>query len=309
MSKTNKSNTISYQNATGPVVIPMTNDYLFKAMLQSNRVALTGLIAALLHEEPRNIKRVHVENPIILGETVDEKTVILDLNVTFNNGMRINLELQVVNQDNWTERSTYYACRNFATLNKGRDYSKVKPLYQIGILDFSIFPDHPSFYSTYQLRDSRNHWLYTDKLTIGVLDLTNIALAGSIDRRYNINEWAALFKAKTWEEIKMVAGKNKAIGEAAKTIYTLSEDERIRLQCEAREDYFKQKRDSARRNRELIKELKVKDKEIEGKDKALEEKDKALEEKNKALEEKNKALAEKDAIIAELEARLKSGQV
>ena len=286
VSKTNKSNIFSYQNATGPVVIPMTNDYLFKAMLQSNRIALTGLIASLLHEEPRNIKRVRVENPIILGEAVDEKTVILDLNVSFNNGTRINLELQVVDQDNWTERSTYYACRNFATLNKGWDYSKVKPLYQIGILDFSIFPDHPSFYSTYQLRDSRNHLLYTDKLTIGVLDLTNIALAGSLDRRYNIDEWATLFKAKTWEEIKMVAVKNKAIGEAAKTIYNLSEDERIRQQCEAREDYYKQKRDSARRNRELLKELKEKDK-------ALEENAKELEAKDKEIEMLKAMLAEK----------------
>ena len=298
MSKTNKSNTISYQNATGPVVIPMTNDYLFKAMLQSNRIALTGLIAALLHEEPGNIRRVRVENPIVLGETVDEKTVILDLNVTFNNGTRINLELQVVNQDNWTERSTYYACRNFATLNKGWDYSKVKPLYQIGILDFSIFPDHPSFYSTYQLRDSRNHLLYTDKLTIGVLDLTNIALAGSLDRRYNIDKWATLFKSKTWEEIQMVAVKNKAIGEAAKTIYTLSEDERIRQQCEAREDYYKQKRDSARRNRELLKEFKEKEKEIEGKDKALEEKEKEIEGKDKALEEKDKEIEMLKAMLA-----------
>ena len=91
----------------------------------------------------------------------------------------------------------------------------------------------------------------------------------------------------------MVAVKNKAIGEAAKTIYNLSEDERIRQQCEAREDYFKQKRDSARRNRELLKELQSKDKVIEENFKEIKEKDKALEEKDKEIEKLKALLAEK----------------
>lgn len=74
---------------------------------------------------------------------------------------------------------------------------------------------------------------------IGVVDLTNIEIATDEDKRYHIDEWAQLFKAKTWEEIKMLAAKNADIAYAAETIYKLSEDDRIRLQCEAREDYYK----------------------------------------------------------------------
>jgi len=35
-------------SATGPVTIPMTNDYLFRALLQRNNNVLKGLLCSLL---------------------------------------------------------------------------------------------------------------------------------------------------------------------------------------------------------------------------------------------------------------------
>ena len=250
----------AYQQVSGPVKIPMTNDYLFKAFLQENKKALMGLISALLHLPRGKVRRVKVENPIVLGEQADEKTVILDLNVTFNDDSRINLELQVVNEDNWAERSVYYGCRNFTDLNKGDVYENIKPLYQIGIVDFTLFSNQPVFYATYELCNRENGQLYTDKFSIGVLDLTQIRLATEEDKKYNINKWAALFKARTWEEIKMIAKQDKAISEAAYTIYKISEDERIRQECEARERYLLKEKAAKKKERAYIKAQKENEK-------------------------------------------------
>ena len=41
----------------------------------------------------------------------------------------------------------------------------------------------------------------------------------------------------------MLAEKNESIAEATETVYKLSEEEMIRLQCEAREDYYRRQRD------------------------------------------------------------------
>ena len=87
----------------------------------------------------------------------------------------------------------------------------------------------------------------------------------------------------------MLAEKNEAIDDAATTVYQLSEDERIRLQCQAREDY--------ERDQRTVQHY------IEMQAKALEEQTKAFEEQTKAFEEQTKALAEKSALIAEYEAR------
>ena len=133
-----------------------------------------------------------------------------------------------------TGRKDQYITYAEISRNEGGKYG-----YQIGFLDFTLFPEHPGFYSTYKLEEISEHYLLTDKLSIGVIDLTNINLATDEDKRYNTNKWAKLFKAQTWEEIKMLAVQDNSIDAAAETIYQLSEDERIRQECEAREDYLK----------------------------------------------------------------------
>lgn len=49
--------------------------------------------------------------------------------------------------------------------------------------------------------------------------------------------WAQLFKATTWEEIGMLAEKSESISESIVTLKQLTEDEKIRMQCEAWEDH------------------------------------------------------------------------
>ncbi|MCM1027793.1 MAG: Rpn family recombination-promoting nuclease/putative transposase, partial [Roseburia sp.] len=79
-------------SATGPIAIRMTNDYLFRALLQRSNKALKGLISSLLHMKPEQIQSAVITNPIELGESIDEKTFILDVKVILNNNAIINLE-------------------------------------------------------------------------------------------------------------------------------------------------------------------------------------------------------------------------
>lgn len=262
MTQKRKKQTPDYRRASGPVAIKMTNDYLFKALMQKNKRVLKALICSLLHLKPKEVRSVTVTNPIILGESISDKDIILDVNVKFSNSKHINLEMQVVNKLNWPERSTYYACRNYTTLNKGQDYLELNSIHQIGILDFTPLPEYPGFYSIYQLSEIHRHHIYTDKFSICTLDLTHIELATEEDKAYNIDIWAYLFKAKTWEDIKMLATKHDAINEAATTIYQLSEDERIRLQCQAREDYERDQRTIQHALKNSRKELAKSQKEI-----------------------------------------------
>ena len=85
----------------GKLTIPMTNDYLFRALLQQNNKVLTGLIASLLHLSPSEISSVEITNPIILGESISDKTFFLDIRVNLNQNTLINLERQVINEHNW----------------------------------------------------------------------------------------------------------------------------------------------------------------------------------------------------------------
>ena len=80
--------------------------------------------------------------------------------------------------------------------------------------------------------------MYSDKLCIKVLDLTQIEKAKKqpgTDKK--LLKWASIFKAETLEELEQLAGKEEVFENMVLTLKKLSEDEKIRMQCEAREDY------------------------------------------------------------------------
>ena len=183
------------KSATGPVTIRMTNDYLFRALLQRNNQVLKSLIRSLLHLTSDEVTLVEIANSIELGTTVDEKEFILDIKVHMNSSFTINLEMQVINEHNWVDRSTCYLCRTYSNLNRGDDYTSAKTVIQIGLLDFTLFPERPEFYATYKLINEKNFFIYSDKLRLSVVDLTHIDLATEEDRQYGIDVWASFFKA------------------------------------------------------------------------------------------------------------------
>lgn len=192
---------------------------------------------------PEEITSAKITNPIELDKVIGRKTFMLDVKVVLNESAFINIEMQVINKFDWPERSLSYLCRNFDNLYSGEKYLNVRPVIQIGLLDFTLFKDYPEFYSTYQLLNIKNYTLYSDKLRLSVLNLTRINLATDKDKHYQADYWASLFKSTTWEELQMPAQNNEYIEDAVATIYQVSQEENIRLQCEAREDYYRQQKD------------------------------------------------------------------
>ncbi len=209
-----------FSSATGKVAYNMTNDYLFHIVLQENEHALKGLIASLLHLDPETIRTVEVQNPILRGHIITSKDFYLDILVLFNDDTIINLEMQVEDLKNWIPRSLSYLCREFNNLDHGEDYNDVKPVYQIGFLDYTLFPKHPEFYATYRMCNLKSHQVYSDRFTLSVIELNHIDLATEEDKAYNIDKWAALFKATTWEEVRMIAQTNPYIESAAESMYS-----------------------------------------------------------------------------------------
>lgn len=98
------------------------------------------------------------------------KEFILDINIILNNDTHINLEMQVANEHNWTNRSLSYLCRSFDQLYRGQRYEKAVPVIHIGFLDFDLFPDNPEFYATYMMQNVKNHHLYSSKFKLSVVN-------------------------------------------------------------------------------------------------------------------------------------------
>ena len=291
---------LALQDAHGPVLYNMTNDYLFRAVLQTNHAVLKGLVCSLLHLDEEEVTSLNILNPIELGKQIDKKEFHFDVKVELNNNTNINLEMQVRFQDFWVERSLGYLCRTYDSLNAGDNYKDSNTAIHIGIIDFDLFPDYPEFYAKYRLINEKNMHTYTSKFQLNVLDLRQIELATEEDKKYKIDYWARFFKAKTGEEIKVLAAKYPIIADAAVSIREMTEEEQIRALCETREDYDRIERTWKFEIAEL---QKAKDSLQKDKDSLLKDNDSLQKKLDDSNVEKSELLAKIAMLEAQLEAR------
>lgn len=222
---------------SGKLDFTATNDYMFRAVIQSSEKVRNGLLSALLNIPIAEISSSEVLNPIILGESISEKTIVLDIRVLLNNKHVINLEMQVTKQSDWVERTLFYTCKNFIKLKEGRPYKDLLPFIHIGILDFSPFKDNNQLYSEYLFTEKNLHQIYSDKISIRMLNLTQIENVTNDERNSDLYKWVQLFKATTWEELTMVSKDDSRISEFVQMMYEMNDDPQIWEQCLAREMY------------------------------------------------------------------------
>lgn len=228
----------------------LTNDYMFRSVFQASEEALKGLLSALLYIPEEEILSCKICNPIILGDAIDEKTCILDIRVLLNNSKQINLEMQMGSVENWTDRSVFYLCKMYTDIKKGLDYTEAKSSIHIGIMMKSPISEDAAFYNEYALKNRRTGYEFTGKIALHVLDLSYLEQVPEEERNSALYYWACVFKAKTWKEVLAMAEQSESIKKAVVTLRELSEDEKIRLQCEARERYQMDWQSSMRTNRE-----------------------------------------------------------
>lgn len=265
----------TFETITGPIIYNLTNDYMFKATLQECQEVLPGLIGALLYVDPLTIS-AKVTNPIMLGKSIASKDFYLDVRITVNNALTMNLEMQVQKFANWNDRTTGYTSRLFDNLLSGQDYDYTTPVHHIGFLSFDAFEKNNKFYDTFMLKNEDNSLIYTDKFKISVVNLNSINTANELDKQFKLDKWARLFTAQTWEELREISKEDSYMEATARKLFALSSDFDIQEEARRRKEYY-------RYVGKLEKEIK---------------------EKDEALSKKDEALDKKDARIAELEAQL-----
>ena len=216
----------------GKIRYHFMNAYLFATVFQKNQETLKDLIAALLRIELKEIVSLEILNPILPGQDIDHKSCIMDILVLLNGNIRVNLEMQVLDEGNWNERGVYYLAENLLDLKKGEDYKNLKTTVQIGILDFDLWKSGKNpFYQVYELWDTEHDRVFTNKMKLCVLSLRQAEKAEERERQSGLYDWAKTLTAETWEELQELSEKNEKIKEAVETMITLTEDERVRIEC------------------------------------------------------------------------------
>ena len=221
----------------GKLPYKLTNDYLFRAVFQTNKKVLKELLAAVLHLDSAEIRELDILNPILLGEAMNEKTCILDLFLLMNDHTRINIEMQVASTDYYMDRVLLYACRAYDNLERGENYQELKPVIHISLLADTPRTGEKKFYSENRVCDIRDGKIFSRNLGIIIVQLKENENADMPEIESGLDKWARLFLADTWEELQEMIKESEWMAETVYTLRNLTEDEKIRLECEARDRY------------------------------------------------------------------------
>ena len=302
MDKKNESFEIDWKmegfwEAAGEIPYTATNDFMFHMLMQENKEILRSFLSAVLRVEEDTISDIEVSNPINRGSSIDDKTLVLDIKVIVNHSLLINIEMQVVNYHNWRDRSVVYVCREFDQLFSGQKYEDVKPVTHIGVIDFDLdrVPGKRErkpgrLLRQIRLLDGETHEVYNDKLELRIVSLRELGNASDEDRKWKLDLWARAIKAKTWEELVMIAKKDEVLEKFGSMLYVLNSNDEVQELCRKREDFYRYQRTV---NRDLAEQAKE-----------LEEYANYKKTVKREMEEKDKKLEEKDRLIAELMAKL-----
>ena len=132
------------------------------------------------------------------------------------------------------------------------------------------------------------------------------------DKAYHIDYWAKLFKATTWEELRMLAQEQQVLRSTVETIYRVNADELVRAELEAREEGLRLQRTYDNEIKQQLKTMTEQQSTISEQQSTIDEQQATIDEQQSTINEQQSTisnqileLASKNAYITELEAKLK----
>ncbi len=134
--------------------VNVTNDVAFRKIFgqQEKKEVLISFLNAVIRL-PNNglVADLSILNPYQLPMLTTGKTTILDVKAIDTNGNTFIVEMQVAHNKHFHKRVLYYTSQSYSQqIKEGEDYSKLFPIYFIGILNFDI-GNNNQYFSTHKV--------------------------------------------------------------------------------------------------------------------------------------------------------------
>ena len=138
-------------------------DFVFKKIFGSeeNKSVLISFLNATLKPK-KEIVSVDLKNTDIEKEYLKDKFSRLDVKATTSNKETINIEIQLSDQYNMTQRTLYYWSKMYEEqMEQSDNYKKLSRTVCINILNYNYL-DSDRFHNTYRLKEIETNKELTD---------------------------------------------------------------------------------------------------------------------------------------------------
>ena len=214
--------------------LTMKNDIMFKLFFskKENERFLKSFLSAILGEEVK-IKRV-IHDARLEQLTQEQKYGVLDLEVELENGEYVNIEMQLKNNNNMEERTTFYTSKKITEqMVKGKQYKDLNKVIIISILDYNLINLPEYITKTIRVADKHREYEINNKVEFYYIELKKFR-EENLDMKEPINQWLAFIDMEKGERLEMAKKENKEIEEAVEEYETLTGDALVRRLAEIR---------------------------------------------------------------------------
>ncbi|MDO4587581.1 MAG: Rpn family recombination-promoting nuclease/putative transposase, partial [Planctomycetia bacterium] len=225
--------------------LPASNDLVFHAVLgsENSEIILIDLINAVFeNDNVPLLKKLTIQNPFHFDEYILTKRAILDVQAQDEKQRKINIEIQTSEHAFFRERILYYWSRLYGSqLNKGDDYTKLKPTTSIVFIKFPIYKNHKEIlFDSFHLASKH----YSEKILSNHLNIKFIQIPDSFHQKQlgttnkNLVNWLKFLNFPNGiseEEMDNIINENSNIKKAYDRRFEFLSEEKIQAYLEAEE--------------------------------------------------------------------------
>ncbi len=217
--------------------LSVKRDIVFKRIFahKGNEEFLTEFLSSLLNIKIKNIEIMH---DIHLEKDIeDDKLGIIDVRAIINDNSIINIEIQLRNEFNIIERSTFYGSKLISDqLRKNDLYKDIKPVIVICILDYNFFPFEEYINDTVMVLNKHRKFNVNENMKYYYIELPKFRKS-NYNRESIINQWLTFIDSENSKELEEIMKKNNTIKKANDELEYLEGDEAFKRKVELREKY------------------------------------------------------------------------
>ena len=225
----------------------LKNDIIFKAFFsrKGNEIFLIDFLEALLNIKIESIKIKEEVN--IEQLSVDEKGGRLDLQAKLNDGIIVNIELQMKNNYDIEERTTLYSTKiSSREAGRGTDYKNIDKIIMINILGYNLLEFEEYISETVIVLDKHRDYEMLKGIKWYFIELPKFRKKNP-NLNNKIDQWMCFIDDSNKGEVKMAENNNEVLKKARKELDYLTGDEAVRRLAELRDkwemdDFFIKKR-------------------------------------------------------------------
>ena len=208
-------------------------DFVFKKIFGSeeNKSVLISFLNATLKPK-KEIVSVDLKNTDIEKEYLKDKFSRLDVKATTSNKETINIEIQLSDQYNMTQRTLYYWSKMYEEqMEQSDNYRKLSRTVCINILNYNYL-DNDRLHNIYRLKEIETNEELTDICEIHFIEIPKLRHLDLKDEADMLEVWVEFLRDPESEVIRNIEMSNEAVRKAKDKLYKLSQSK------EDRELYF-----------------------------------------------------------------------